>query len=71
MALLSIFIHSMVVGRPISFIASSLALFLGRILNYLITGDLVTSIIVALVAEDSLGLCIEAFRNRQTAESIG
>ena len=46
---------------------------LGRILNYFITGDLATSIIVAVVAEAIVvGLCIwRLAANRQTAESIG
>ena len=67
MALLSIFIHSMARQTYIiySIIFSSLI--------YFITGDLVTSIIVAVVAEAIVvGLCIwRLAANRQTAESIG
>ena len=73
LALLSIFIHSMARQTYIIYSIIFSSLILGRILNYFITGDLVTSIIVAVVAEAIVvGLCIwRLAANRQTAESIG
>tara|TARA_B100000900_G_C20404811_1_gene644260 strand:- start:108 stop:506 length:399 start_codon:yes stop_codon:yes gene_type:complete len=72
MALLSIFIHSMARQTYIIYSIIFSSLILGRILNYFITGDLVTSIIVAIVAEAIVvGLCIwRLAANRQTAETI-
>ena len=71
MALLSIFIHSMARQTYIIYSIIFSSLILGRILNYFITGDLVTSIIVAVVAEAIVvGLCIwRLAANRQTAET--
>tara|TARA_B100001113_G_C20753012_1_gene467412 strand:+ start:161 stop:559 length:399 start_codon:yes stop_codon:yes gene_type:complete len=72
MALLSIFIHSMVRQTYIIYSIIFSSLILGRILNYLITGDLVTSIIVAIVAEAIVvGLCLwRLAANRHTAETV-
>ena len=72
MALLSIFIHSMARQTYIIYSIIFSSLILGRILNYFITGELVTSIIVAVVAEAIVvGLCIwRLAANRQTAEGI-
>ena len=72
MALFSIFIHSMARQTYIIYSIIFSSLILGRILNYFITGDLVTSIVVAVVAEAIVvGLCIwRLAANRQTAETM-
>ena len=73
MALLAIFIPSMARQTYIIYSIIFSSLILGRILNYFITGDLVTSIIVAVFAEVIVvGLCVwRLAAKRQTAESIG
>ena len=71
MALFSIFIHSVARQTYIIYSIIFSSLLLGRILNYSITGDVVTSIIVAIVAEAIVvGLCIwRLAANRQTVET--